>query len=84
MQEQRFLAAAVEDVRVAPLEPRDDLALAGFLGNQVADGFLRGRGGRRGAQVDAFGAAEGLPRGDVLGAPTTWWGKPIAAVTEAR
>jgi quinol monooxygenase YgiN len=36
------------------------------------------------AQVDAFGAAEGLPRGDVLGAPTTWWGKPIAAVTEAR
>ncbi len=35
------------------------------------------------AQVDAFGAAEGLPRRDVLGAPTTWWGAPIAAVTEA-
>jgi quinol monooxygenase YgiN len=33
--------------------------------------------------VDAFGAAEGLPRRDVLGAPTTWWGAPIAAVTNA-
>ena len=34
------------------------------------------------ARVDAFGAADGLPRRDVLGAPTTWWGAPIAAVTE--
>ena len=33
--------------------------------------------------VDAFGAAEGLPRRNVLGAPTTWWGAPIAAVTDA-
>jgi quinol monooxygenase YgiN len=33
-------------------------------------------------KVDAFGAADGMPRGDVLGAPTTWWGAPIAAVTE--
>jgi quinol monooxygenase YgiN len=33
--------------------------------------------------VDAFGAADGLPRRDVLGAPTTWWGSPIAAVTNA-
>ena len=33
--------------------------------------------------VDAFGAAEGLPRTDVLGAPTTWWGAPVAAVTDA-
>lgn len=31
--------------------------------------------------VHAFGAAEGLARHDVLGAPTTWWGAPIAAVT---
>ena len=31
--------------------------------------------------VQAFGAADGLPRHDVLGAPTTWWGAPIAAVT---
>ncbi len=31
--------------------------------------------------VDAFGEAAGMPRRDVLGAPTTWWGAPIAAVT---
>jgi quinol monooxygenase YgiN len=31
--------------------------------------------------VDVFGAAADLPRTDVLGAPTTWWGAPIAAVT---
>jgi quinol monooxygenase YgiN len=35
------------------------------------------------AGVDAFGAAAGMPRRDVLGAPTTWWGAPIAAVTES-
>jgi quinol monooxygenase YgiN len=34
--------------------------------------------------VDVFGAAADLPRRDVLGAPTTWWGAPIAAVTDAR
>jgi hypothetical protein len=33
--------------------------------------------------VDAFGEAEGLPRRDVLRAPTLWWGAPIAAVTTA-
>jgi quinol monooxygenase YgiN len=33
--------------------------------------------------VDAFGRAAELPRRDVLGAPTTWWGAPIAAVTDA-
>lgn len=33
--------------------------------------------------VDVFGAAEGMPRNDVLGAPTTWWGAPIAAITTA-
>jgi quinol monooxygenase YgiN len=31
--------------------------------------------------VDAFGEAAGLPRRDVLGAPTTWWGESVAAVT---
>lgn len=34
-------------------------------------------------QVDAYGQVEGLPRRDVLGAPTMWWGAPIAAVTDA-
>jgi quinol monooxygenase YgiN len=33
--------------------------------------------------VDVFGAAADLPRRDVLGAPTTWWGAPIAAVSNA-
>jgi quinol monooxygenase YgiN len=32
--------------------------------------------------VDVYGAADGLPRSDVLRAPTTWWGAPIAAVTD--
>jgi quinol monooxygenase YgiN len=36
------------------------------------------------SKVDAFGAADGMPRRDVLGAPTTWWGASIAAVTESR
>ena len=31
--------------------------------------------------VDAFGEVAGLTRGEVLGAPTVWWGAPIAAVT---
>jgi quinol monooxygenase YgiN len=35
------------------------------------------------ASVDVFGEAAALPRRDVLGAPTTWWGGPIAAVTSA-
>jgi len=34
--------------------------------------------------VDVYGEAAGLPRRDVLGASTTWWGAPIAAVTEAN
>jgi len=33
--------------------------------------------------VDVYGEAAALPRRDVLGAPTTWWGAPIAAVTAA-
>ena len=33
--------------------------------------------------VDVYGEADGLPRSDVLGAPTTWWGAAIAAVTNA-
>ena len=35
------------------------------------------------ASVDVFGAVVGMPRRDVLGAPTTWWDAPIAAVTNA-
>jgi quinol monooxygenase YgiN len=34
--------------------------------------------------VDAFGEAAGMSRRDVLGAPTTWWGESVAAVTGPR
>jgi len=33
--------------------------------------------------VDAFGEAASLPRRNILGTPTTWWGAPIAAVSES-
>ena len=55
VEEQRFLAAAIEDERVAPLEARDDAAFAGLLHQQVADGLLRHRAGRGRADVDPLG-----------------------------
>ena len=55
MQEQRFGAAAVEDERVAPFQPRDDLALARLLGEQIADRFLLERLRRGDADVDLLG-----------------------------
>ena len=55
VQEQRFLTAAIEQERVAPLETRHDLAFARLLGQQVADRFLIALFGRRAADVDAFG-----------------------------
>jgi hypothetical protein len=47
VQEQRLTSPAVEYEWIAPLQSRDDLALAGFLGQQIADGLLfeRLRGG---------------------------------------
>ena len=42
VQEQRFLAAAIEDERIAPLEPRDELAFAGLFRDQEVDGVLIG------------------------------------------
>ena len=41
----------------------------------------RDQGVYRVVSVDVFGEAVGRARTDVLGAPTTWWGSPIAAVT---
>ena len=52
VQEQRFLAAAVEHERIAPLQPDDRLALARFLGQQKTDRILVERLRRRGADVD--------------------------------
>ena len=59
VQEDGFLAAAVEDERVTPLQPHDDLALARLVGEQVADGVLIERLGRGGADVDALGLGTG-------------------------
>ena len=55
VQEQRLGAAAVEDERIAPLQPRDDLALARLFGQQIADGFLLERLRRGDADVDRLG-----------------------------
>ena len=54
VEEQRLSASAIEHERVAPLQPRDGLALARLLGQQVADRLLfeRLRGGH--ADVDLF------------------------------
>jgi hypothetical protein len=41
VKKQRLFASAIEDERVAPLEPRDDLAFARLFRQQVADGLLR-------------------------------------------
>ena len=41
----------------------------------------RHRGVAKAIAVEMFGA-EGMERSDILRAPTTWWGEPIAAVTE--
>ena len=70
VQEQRFLAAAVEHERIAPLQTRDRLALARLLGEQITDRFLIERLRRGGADVDllrvrprASAAAAGAPDG---------------------
>jgi quinol monooxygenase YgiN len=37
-------------------------------------------GAARVTSLEVFGGV-GLPKNDLLGAPTTWWGAPIAAIT---
>ena len=61
VQEQRFLSAAIEDERIALLDPRHDFALARLLDQQEADGVLVGVLARRSADVDALG----MPRGQI-------------------
>ena len=61
VKEQRFLAAAIEHERIAPLEPRDDLALARFFDQQVVDGFLVERLRRSQADVDLLGVLPRIP-----------------------
>ena len=55
VKEQGFGAAVIEDERVAPLEPRDRLALARFFRQQVADGFLFQGLRSREADIDLLG-----------------------------
>ncbi len=56
VQEQRFLAAAVEHERVAPFQPDDSPSLAGFLSQQKADRILVERLRRRRSDVDQLRA----------------------------
>ena len=55
VEEQRFLAAAVEHERIAPFQPDDGLALARLLREQEADRFLLERLRRGGADIDLLG-----------------------------
>ena len=52
VQEDRFLAAAVEDERISPLQPDDSPALTSLLGEEIGDRVLIERFGRRRADVD--------------------------------
>ena len=62
VQEQRLLAAAVEDERVAPLQACDHLAFARLLGDEIADRLLLERFGRRRTDVDPLGPGARLPQ----------------------
>lgn len=55
-----------------------DEHVAGPVFTEIAP---RHRGVAKAIAVEMFGA-EGMERSDILRAPTTWWGEPIAAVTE--
>ena len=55
VQEQRLGSALIEQDRIAPLEPRHDLALARLLRQQVTDGFLIALLRIVLADVDTFG-----------------------------
>ena len=86
MEEQRFLAAAVEHERVAPLQPDDDLAFARFLGEQKADRVLLERLRRRRTDVDALGVgprAAQQPRMDAMVVDDHVGGLEVALAADA-
>ena len=62
VEEQRFLAAAVEHEGVPPLQADHGLALARLLGEEDRDRFLVERLRRRGADVDHLGLAPRPPQ----------------------
>ncbi len=57
VEEERLFAAAIEEERVALLQPRHDPAVARLLGEQEADGILIGGLTGRPPDVDALGLA---------------------------
>ena len=57
VQEQRFLRAAVEDERIAPLQPNDGAPFACLLRQQETDRVLVERLRRGRPDVDALGVA---------------------------
>ncbi len=60
VKEQRFLSAAIEHERIAPLQSRHRLAFARFLDQQIVDGFLIERLRRRQADVDFLSVLAGI------------------------
>src|SRR5262245_16967805 len=54
MKEQRFLSAAVEHERIAPLQTDDGFSVPRVLGQQKATRVLLERLGRGGSDVDSF------------------------------
>ncbi len=62
VKEQRLGSTAVEDERIAPLEPGHGLALARLLGEQVTDRFLLERLRRRDTDVDLLGVRTRVPQ----------------------
>jgi quinol monooxygenase YgiN len=61
--------------------PSHDALMAHVNGPVFTEIAPRHRGVGRPAAVEVFGG-EGMDRTDLLKAPTTWWGEPIAAVTD--
>ena len=59
VQEQRFLRAAVEHERIAPLQAGDDVAVARLVGDEHRERVLRERPFGRRARGDAFGVGPG-------------------------
>ena len=60
VKEQRFLAAAVEDERIAPLQADDGLAIPGLLREEKTDRVLLEWLGRGRADIDASRRQAGL------------------------
>ncbi len=61
--------------------PSEEALMAHVQGPVFTEIAPKFRGVATPAKVDVFGG-QGLARNDILRAPTTWWGEPVAAVTD--